>query len=107
MLVNRYDFPIQTINKSKKTDKWYKKCVDAAISMAGTEGSNIARFSREERNVLYKLGIDELDPRDMAKTFNPMQIEDMKDSFKSIRNVPFEQGIFKLLKGEEAQRPFN
>lgn len=105
--ISRYEFPIQTVSKSKKNNKWYKLCVDAAIKIAGVEENNITRFTRKERDILYRLGLDDLDPRDMAKTFNPMNIEDMKDSFKEIKNVPFEQGIFELLKGEEAQRPFN
>lgn len=103
----RYSFPIQTVPKSKKTESWFKKNVESAIKIIGSEANSSIRFSRQERDILYRLGIDELDPRDMAKTFNPMQIEDMKDSFKDIMNIPFEQGIFNLLKGEEAQRPFN
>lgn len=103
---NKADFPQQTIASSAKTEKWYKQNVDSAIKSIETNSSGSVRFTRKERDILYKLGTDELDPRDMANTFNPLNIEDMKESFKNIKNVPFEQGIFKLLKGEEAQRPF-
>ena len=104
---NKIDFPIQTISETKKTEEWYKKCITDATKLVGTDGSNYVRFSRQEKDILYKLGLDEVDPRDMAKTFNPLQIKDLQESFKQVKNVPFEQGIFKLLRGERDQRPFN
>ena len=105
--INSIIFPKQTIADSKKTKKFYKDCVDSAVKLVGTENYNGVRFSREERFILYSLGTDDVDPRDMEKTFNPLGLPDLKDSFKNIRNYPFEQSIFTLLKGESQQRPFN
>lgn len=104
---NSISFPAQKVSQSKKTEKWFKKCIDAAVSLCLKEDENSVRLSQEEKLINVNLANDLLDPRDLGKVFNPMDIQSLNDVYEDVENYAIEAPYFNVLIGENSQREFN
>lgn len=99
---NQIFFPQQKVNTEKKTDEFYKKCIDACETMLYyRSGLSRTKQIEIESNINVYKGISV--PDDLEKMFNPMDIEGI--SFPSeTRNYPLCAPKIDLLVGEEYMR---
>jgi hypothetical protein len=99
---NQIFFPQQKVATAKKTDEFYKKCIDACETMLYYR-SGLSRTKQIdiESNINVYKGISV--PDDLEKMFNPMDLDGM--TFPSeTRNYPICAPKIDLLVGEEAMR---
>jgi hypothetical protein len=99
---NQIFFPQQKIATNKKTDEFYKKCVDACETMLYyRSGLSRTKQIEIESNINVYKGI--AIPDDLEKMFNPMDLDGM--TFPSeTRNYPICAPKIDLLVGEEYLR---
>lgn len=99
---NQIFFPQQKVATDKKTDEFYKKCIDACETMLYyRSGLSRTKMIEIESNINVYKGISI--PEDLEKMFNPMDLEGM--TFPSeTRNYPICAPKIDLLVGEEYMR---
>lgn len=99
---NQIFFPQQKVATDKKTDEFYKKCIDACETMLYyRSGLSRSKQIEIESNINVYKGISV--PDDLEKMFNPMDLEGM--TFPSeTRNYPICAPKIDLLVGEEWMR---
>jgi len=99
---NQIFFPQQKVATEKKTDEFYKKCIDACETMLYyRSGLSRTKQIEIESNINVYKGISV--PDDLEKMFNPMDLEGI--SFPSeTRNYPICAPKIDLLVGEEQMR---
>lgn len=68
-----YNFPNQKISDSKKNEKWYKKCVDFAEGLVGSNEYYRGEFGNKTEN--YNLRANIIDVRNFEKYINPAQLD--------------------------------
>lgn len=68
-----YNFPNQKISDSKKNEKWYKKCVDFAEGLVGSNEYYRGEFGNKTEN--YNLRANLIDVRNFEKYINPAQLD--------------------------------
>ena len=61
-----YNFPNQKVSDSKKTEKWYKKCVDFAEGLVGSNEYYRGEFGNKTEN--YNLRANVIDVKNFEKT---------------------------------------
>jgi hypothetical protein len=100
-------FPPQRISDSMKNEKWSKLCVDAIIGMSSDEGKH-GRTSRYHKQILYDLVNSIFDEDDFKFITDPYKFsEDVGKQPAILQNHNAIRSKIELLKGEEAQLPFN
>ena len=98
-------FPPQKTPTSKKTNQWYKDCIDAAESLAILRSDGEVNF-HHKMQVWEDLDNDIIDEAEIEKVFNPMQLQDVVFP-AAIKNYPLSVPKIDLLQGEESKRKFD
>jgi hypothetical protein len=68
-----YNFPSQKVSDDKKTDKWYKKCIDFAEGLVGSNEYYRGEYGNKSEN--YNLRANIIDVRNFQKYINPAQLD--------------------------------
>lgn len=105
-MITRKSFPRQKIATSKKTDKWCKECIDAAITMAASSDSSKLRDSKVNMKYNYDLYDGILHPKDIKETINPWGFDASTFPAK-MYCYPIATNKINLLLGEESKRLFD
>jgi len=104
-------FPFQKQTDAQKDETFYKKCIDAGVSMVNWNITNLqsnvtVRNTRRNKIVGYRLYNNIVDKKEMELVTNPFQLENT--TFPSTyRNYPLINANIAILVGEERKRPFN
>jgi len=104
MNIQKSNFPIQKLARSKKTDEWKQESVDAII---GREGSGFVGGTDRKGAMLTAYGLynSEYNEDDLKYVTNPFKVE---DGFPAkMQNFNIIRPKIDLLIGEESKRPFN
>lgn len=98
------NFPRQKIPTSKKTEDWYRDCVDSAESLiAWDRGFGMSKKAMQVCEDLYN---NIFDTKELDRVFNPMGLR--ADTFPAaINNFPITIPKIDLLLGEEYKRRFD
>lgn len=97
-------FPIQKLPFSKKTEQWYKDCIDFIIGESSM--SNSASLpSKEEMQANYDLYNSIYNEKDLKYVTNPFNVEDGFPAKAQDYNII--RPKIDLLIGEKTKRPFN
>jgi hypothetical protein len=100
-------FPPQRLSDSMKNEKWGRLCVDAIIGMSSDEGKH-GRSSRHSKQINYDLVNSIFDEEDFKYITDPYKFkEDVGRQPAILQNHNAIRAKIELLKGEEAQLPFN
>lgn len=102
------NFPNQLVSSSKRTDKWYKKCIDAAIQYIHVDYHGV-RQTYENKLENYNLANDIFDPTSLKRSLTPlyMRSDKTKEFPIHMQHYPIATQKIDLLVGEEANRKFN
>lgn len=96
-----YNFPNQKISDDKKTDKWYKKCIDFAEGLVGSNEYYRGEYGNKSEN--YNLRANIIDVRNFQKYINPAQLD--LDSFPAkFQHVGIGNAKIDLLIGDYISR---
>ena len=68
-----YNFPNQKVSDTKKNDKWYKRCIDFAEGLVGSNEYYRGEFGNKTEN--YNLRANIIDVRNFEKYINPAQLD--------------------------------
>lgn len=68
-----YNFPNQKVSDSKKNEKWYKKCVDFAEGLVGSNEYYRGEFGNKTEN--YNLRANVIDVKNFERYINPSQLD--------------------------------
>ena len=101
--MDRLYFPRQKVSSKEKTPTWFKKCVEAGISLALYNETASVRMSLRDKQLLLDLSngiIDQQDIREFAE-FNAYET-DVKDI--RITDFSITKPRLDLLTGEAAKR---
>lgn len=101
----RSHFPPQKLPSSKKGDKWYKECIEAAEQMSFLNDNRI-RQSWQNKRANYDLANDKLDMNDVKRITNPFNVDGLTIPAK-MQNYPVALPKLDLLIGEEMKRRFD
>ena len=99
-------FPHQKRTDAQKTPSFYKKCVDAGISVLNSDVGQGIRTSKKNMLINYDLISDKINDAEVQRVVNPFGIEygKLPDNY---RNCPLLNSNLMLLWGEERKRFFN
>jgi len=104
--VTSYNFPKQKLSRRKKTEKWGKECIDAALHSTSLY-DNTRRSPKYRKIRNYGLYNGDFDKDDLEYVCNPFGIlEDGYDFPANMQYYPIATPIFDLLFGEESKRHF-
>jgi len=96
-----YNFPNQKVSDDKKTDKWYKKCIDFAEGLVGSNEYYRGEYGNKSEN--YNLRANIIDVRNFQKYINPAQLD--LDSFPAkFQHVGIGNAKIDLLIGDYISR---
>lgn len=96
-------FPPQKVPTSKRTDKWFRECVQAAEDLVAY-GKDFE--THRKMQVWEDLDNDIIDEQEIERVFNPMELDNV--SFPaSLKNYPLSVPKIDLLQGEEIKRRFD
>lgn len=96
-----YNFPNQKVPESQKTDKWYKKCIDFAEGLVGSNEYYRGEYGNKSEN--YNLRSNIIDVRNFEKYINPAQLD--LDSFPAkFQHVGIGNAKIDLLIGDYISR---
>jgi len=102
-------FPHQKRSTAKKTEKFFKDCIDAGIGITGWEGKtgkgSSVRSSRRNKLVNYNLLNNKVDPVEQKRATDPFDIR-FENTPADYRNYPLVNPNINLLVGEERKRQF-
>ncbi len=98
-------FPSQKIPYSKKTDKWKRDNIDAAVQLASYDFTRLGK-SAWQKQTNYDIANGEIDEKDFENAFNPQGLKGVNFPAKA-QDYPIETQYFGVLKGEEINRSFN
>lgn len=102
-MIDKSNFPIQKLPRSKKTEEWGKASLDAVISRYDSGAFSPSR--RSEMLNWYGLYNSEYDENDLRYVTNPFKVE---DGFPAkAQNFNIIRPKIDLLVGEESKRPFD
>ena len=68
-----YNFPNQKVSDTKKNDKWYKRCIDFAEGLVGSNEYYRGEFGNKTEN--YNLRANIIDVRKFEKYITPAQLD--------------------------------
>ena len=96
-------FPKQKLSDRKKTEKWWKDCIDTAAELTNTDHEQV-RKSFRNKIVNYNLRINKIDPKDVEEVLDPnkLGLETFPSTF---RHIGMGNNKINLLIGEERKRP--
>ena len=110
---SRNQFPRQKIKESDKEKddfKWYRDCINAAISLAWWNDNNFRynniRSYRTNKIINYSIIQGNIDTEEIQRIINPLNIKDA-EFYTQYKNYPIIQPRVQELVGEERERPFN
>ena len=96
-----YNFPHQKISDSKKNEEWYKKCVDFAEGLVGSNEYYRGEFGNKTEN--YNLRANVIDVKNFERYINPAQLD--LDSFPAkFQHVGIGNAKIDLLIGDYISR---
>jgi len=96
-----YNFPNQKVSDSKKNEKWYKKCVDFAEGLVGSNEYYRGEFGNKTEN--YNLRANVINVENFEKYINPAQLD--LDSFPAkFQHVGIGNAKIDLLIGDYISR---
>ena len=103
-------FPYQRRTDAQKTEDFFKKCIDAGISLVNWNGGIFdsvgTRSARRQKITNYNLYADIVDKNEIERVTNPFRLSDVY--FPNVyRNYPLLNSNIQLLLGEERRRAFN
>ena len=102
-------FPYQKRPDTKKTDKFFKECIEAGINIVNWNhnfsASKTVRPSRENKIANYKIYNGDIDPKEVERVVNPFKIQ-FGELPSSYRNYPLINPNIEVLLGEERKRFF-
>lgn len=100
-------FPYQKRSESQKSDKYYKDCIDAGISLINWHNDTLNRTSTrptfKNKIINYNLYNDVVDEEEAQRVVNPRKLQGV--SFPVVyRNYPLMNPNINILLGEERKR---
>lgn len=98
-------FPPQKISTAKKTEKWYKECIDGAEDLAILR-HDVNTSDHYKMQVWEDLDNDIINESEIEKVFNPMGLKDAVFP-AAIKNYPLSVPKIDLLQGEAVKRKFD
>ncbi len=98
---NLISFPRQKLSDKKKTDKWYKECVDYAENLLTSDYDLRAHFKKKDTN--YKLRSNIINPKDFQRYINPDNL-DLSKLPAQFQHIGIENSKINLLLGEYSKR---
>lgn len=102
-MVDKSNFPVQKLPRSKKTKEWGEASLDSVI--ARDSGGTLGSKRKTEMTTWYGLYNSEYDENDLKYVTNPFKVE---DGFPAkIQNFNIIRPKIDLLIGEESKRPFD
>lgn len=102
-MVDKSNFPVQKLPRSKKTEEWGKASLDSVI--ARDSGGFLNTQRKNEMTTWYGLYNSEYDENDLKYVTNPFKVE---DGFPAkTQNFNIIRPKIDLLIGEESKRPFD
>jgi hypothetical protein len=106
---NPGNFPYQKRPDKKKTEKFFKECVEAGIHLVNwnhnVTTSKTVRPSRQNKLINYKLYNGDIDAEEVERVVNPFRIH-FGELPTSYRNYPLINPNIEILLGEERKRFF-
>lgn len=105
MFLNIIHFPPQKKLVTEKTEDWYKKCMDSALSLVFSDIGESIRQKKYQMHTNYKLANDQLDTKDVEQVVNYWGM-DISTFPAKMQNYPIAYNKVLLLIGEELKRPF-
>jgi len=98
-------FPSQKIATFKKTQQWYKDCLEGAEDLAILRSDGESVF-HHKMQVWENLDNDIIDESEIEQVFNPMKLKEAVFP-AAIKNYPLSVPKIDLLQGEEVKRKFD
>jgi hypothetical protein len=95
------NFPTQKLSDKKKTDKWYKDCIDFAENILVSDHDLRNHFNNKRIN--YNLRANRINPKDFKKFINPDNL-DLERLPAQFQHVGIENSKINLLLGEYSKR---
>jgi hypothetical protein len=98
---NLISFPRQKLSDKKKTDKWFKDCIDYAENLLTSDYGLRAHFKKKDTN--YKLRSNVINPKDFQQYINPDNL-DLSKMPAQFQHIGIENSKINLLIGEYSKR---
>lgn len=94
-------FPRQKLSDKKKTEKWFKECVDYAEDILVSDFDLRSNFKNKQTN--YKLRSNIINPKDFQRYINPDNL-DLEKLPAQFQHIGIENSKINLLLGEYSKR---